>query len=244
VHADRIHDGGEAGIVGEAHAPVAVAAERLGREKGGAADLREGAGPAPVQLRAEGLGRVLDDEEPGGEGGAVDGAVVGRQPEEVDGDHPGRPELLPAAAREGVPGGVAFFDGGDRLCEQAGVQVEGRRVDVDEDRGRPEQLDHLGRGDEGEGGGEDGIAALDPVGHQGEQQGVGPGGTGDGMPDACEIGQLLFELLYLRAHDVLAVVEDGQDVLLELGSYPLLLKGQVDELQRVPPGEGRFEVEE
>ena len=51
-------------VVREAHPPVAVTAQGLGGEEGGAGDVAEGAGLSPFVLAAEGLGGVLDDLRP------------------------------------------------------------------------------------------------------------------------------------------------------------------------------------
>ncbi len=90
-------------VVREAHPPVAVTAEGLGGEEGGAGDVAEGAGLSSFVLAAEGLGGVLDDREAVTGGDGVDRVVVRGQAEEVDGDDGAGAEGFPAvSARSSV----------------------------------------------------------------------------------------------------------------------------------------------
>ena len=50
-------------ISGEAHPAVAIAAQGLGGEEGGAGNISQGTGFFAFVFRAERLGGVLDDEE-------------------------------------------------------------------------------------------------------------------------------------------------------------------------------------
>jgi len=86
VDPDGIELGSQGRVVGEAHPPVAVAAQGLGREEGGAGDIGQGAGFFAFVFRAEGLCRIFDDEEAVIAGDGVYGVVIGAQAEEIDGD--------------------------------------------------------------------------------------------------------------------------------------------------------------
>ena len=70
-----------------------------------------------------------------------------------------------------------------------------------------EQGDDFGRGDEGEGRGDDFVARLDVERHQGDQQRLGAGGDRNAVLGPGVFGQLAFEFRHFRAHDVLAVIE-------------------------------------
>ena len=87
----------------------------------------------------------------------------------------------------------AVFDGRQGNGKLIWIDVIGSRFDVDENRRCAEQLNDLGRGDESEGRGEDSISGPDPVCHQGEQEGIGPGGARNGMANAAILRQLLFQ---------------------------------------------------
>ena len=78
-------------------------------------------------------------------------------------------------------GMMALVLRGDRASRSAtAVDVVGRRVDVDEDRLGAEPGDRAGGGEERVGRGDHLVARADPLGHQGDQQGVGAGGDADG----------------------------------------------------------------
>jgi len=62
VDPEGLYDPRQGVVVGEAHAAVAVAAQGLGREKGGAGDVCQGAGLFTAVTGTEGLGSVFDDE--------------------------------------------------------------------------------------------------------------------------------------------------------------------------------------
>ena len=65
-----------------------------------------------------------------------------------------------------------------------GVEVEGGGVDVGEDGSGPGAEDGADRGEEAEGGGDDGVAGADAGGGQGQPEGVGAGGAADGVGHA------------------------------------------------------------
>ena len=75
-------------VIGEHRPAVAIAAQGLGREKGGAGDLPKAAGFGPAVFRPESLGGVFDHEQAVFFGEIADLGVIGRLPEEVDRDDP------------------------------------------------------------------------------------------------------------------------------------------------------------
>ena len=67
--------------------------------------------------------------------------------------------MMPLGFRWAVLG---FFPrAADGLRQGGGVDIKGAWVNIHKDRGGPQQLDNLGRGDEGKRGGKDGIARPD-----------------------------------------------------------------------------------
>ena len=125
----------------------------------------------------------------------------------------------------------------DGEVEFGWIEVKGLGVDVHEDRGGAEEADDLGGGDEGEGGGEDGVAGADPVGHEGQEQGVRARGTADSVLGAHVGGESVFQFLDFGAHDVVSVGQDRLDAGVELGFNALLLSGEIYEVQN-----GSFQV--
>ena len=53
-----------------------------------------------------------------------------------------------------------------------GIHIEGVRNDINKNRGRLQECNHLGRGNKGKRGGDDLIPRADPAGPQGQQQGI------------------------------------------------------------------------
>ena len=60
---DRAQDFRQVVIIGEDGPAIAIASQRLGREKGSGGHLRQRAGPLALVGGAEGLGRVFQDEQ-------------------------------------------------------------------------------------------------------------------------------------------------------------------------------------
>ena len=109
------------------------------------------------------------------------------------------------------------------------IDVEAARVDVDEHRHGAEQRHDLGRGREGEGRNEDGVAAADARGHEGHEKGIGAARAGHDMRRAGEIGEGALQRLHLRAHDELPVVENPADRRVDLRLEVSVLGLEVDE---------------
>ena len=205
-------------VVGEAGAAVTVAAQRLAGEEAGAADGGQAARALAVTGGAKALGAVLDDRQAMAGSNGVDGFHVGALAVQADRDDG-------AGARR------------DGRFQQAGVQVAGVGVDVDEDRCGAQQADGLGRGDEGERGGDDFVTRADAQGHHGHLQCRGAVADADGMAHAHVFGQALFQLGHFRPHDVLAMVEHGLHPLVNGGFQAAVLLLEVDEIDVLQGGE-------
>jgi hypothetical protein len=112
------------------------------------------------------------------------------------------------------------------------VDVAGVGLDVDKHRLAAEQHDHLGRGCEGEGRGDDFIARLQAQCHQADQQRFGAASHRDAVLGARVGGELVFKLLDLGAHDVLAVVEHALNARVDGFAQRRILRLEVDELDQ------------
>ncbi len=119
--------------------------------------------------------------------------------------------------------------GGDLRLDGGGVEIVALRQAVDEDRLCADAPDAAGGGEEGVAGADHLVSRADPQRHQGEQDRVGAGRDGQGVPRAQVGGAFPFQGLDLRPHDEVAA---GQDPL-EGGAQPLRdrggLAGQVEE---------------
>jgi hypothetical protein len=177
---------------GREEAAVAGAAEVLGRIEAEAADVTEAAGAAAMPGREDRLGGILDDGHAGPAGDGQQGVHVGRPAEEVH-----RDDRLAAAA--------------DLPLDVGRVDEVGRRVDVGEDRHRPEAGHGAGRGEERVGGQHDLVAGADAEGHQGQQERVAAGGAGDGVWHVEGLRQLRLEFVHVRAEHEAAGVDDPVD---------------------------------
>ena len=116
---------------------------------------------------------------------------------------------MPRGFRPAVLGFFVEIDQG--IFQGFGSQVVGAGVDIHEHRGGAQELHHLGGGNEGEGGGENGVPQAHAFGHKGHEQGIGPRGAGDGVPHPDIGGQALLQLAYFRTQDVLPMGEDALD---------------------------------
>ncbi len=118
---------------------------------------------------------------------------------------------------------------GDRRFDQPHVDVAGVRLDIDQHRRRTDQQDDFRRRRESEGRQDDLVAATDAQSHEADEKRVGSAANGYAVLGSGLPGQLRLHLRHLRAHDVLAMGENGGnprvDFLAKLG----LLLGEVDE---------------
>jgi len=181
VDADLAAGLGQGVVVGEDGAAVAVASQRLAGEETGATQSAQVATLLTLVFSAEDLGGIFDDR---------DVAVAGR--DGVDGVHVRR--LAIEADRHDRLG-----LGGDPGLDLGRVDVAGVGLDVHEDGGGTNQDNHLGGGDEGEGGGDDLVAGTNAECHQADQQGLGAAGDRDAVLGAGVGGQTLFQFADLRA---------------------------------------------
>ncbi len=194
VHAQAQQRFGEFVVVGEHRAAVAVAAERLGREKAGGGGVTEGAERAAFIGATEALRGVVEHEQIGGLDDLRDRVVIRRQAEQID-------------RNDGLRLETEALGGRERCGKPLGVDVERVGLDVDEDRRGADQRRHFGGGAEGERGAEHRVARADALRHQRQHQRVGAAGAGDDVARAGEFRELGLEGLHFRPEDELAMVK-------------------------------------
>ena len=173
VDADAAQRFRKLGIVGEDRAAIAEAAKRFGREKAGRGCKAEGAEAAALIGRAECLCGVVEHEQALGLGNCADGVMVGALSEQIDRDH-------------GLRLQAELLCGRDAALQRSSVHVEGRFIDIDEDRRGARQRHNFAGRAERERRADDRIAAADALGHQHHQQRIGAAGAGHDMPGAAE----------------------------------------------------------
>ena len=90
---------------------------------------------------------------------------------------------------------------GDRGGSLSRVDIERRRIDIDEHGACAEPLDRTGRGEERVGRRDDLVASFDVERHQREQECIGAGRHGNRVLDADERTQFSLQIVDLRPHD-------------------------------------------
>ena len=201
------------GIVAADRSAVAEATEILAREEAESSVGTDGADPAALVFRADGLTGVFDHDEPMLLRQGHDRVHVGRLTEEVD-----RYDRL----------GVRGYFGFDR----AGIDIERDRVDVREHRGRADPHDGSDGGEERERRGDDLVSCSDPFGHQRDDQRVRAAAHAHRAGGAAVGGHLLFKGLdFGTEYEALAVADllhDGHDFRFERGVLgPEVQKGNL-----------------
>ena len=201
-------------IIGEDGAAVAIAAQVLGREEGGGADISHGTGLfhraiAEGKIRPYRLAGILDDIEAMFFCYCHDGFHVGALPEEVHGNN-----------------GFRLWCDGFFQCLD--VNVKGARFHIHQDRGEFQQGYHLHRGHKSEGYGNDLIVGLQAEGHHGHLQRVGAVGAGDHMFYPQVSLQVFLEALYRRAVNECGGIDHFVDGCIHLGFYLFILRFQVN----------------
>ena len=215
VVAEHAHPLGHLGVVGHHHAGVAVGPEVLGRVEAPARDVGEGADPVPRVLGAVCLRGVLDHLEIVLGADRHDRVHVGGMTVEMNRDD-----------RAGAERG--------RLRDQVrpellGIEREGARVDVHEDRQRARRHDRADGGHRDVGRGDHVIAGPHAAGAQGQVQRVGSRPHADGVARAAVGGELALEGGQLLAQHVPAALERSRDRRADLGADLPVLPRQVQE---------------
>jgi hypothetical protein len=189
---------------------VAVGAEVLAGIEAEAGEIPDASAPLAVDLGAMGLRGVLDEGQAMTRRDRTELRHVRRLAVEVDRDDGPRPRA-------------------DRRLDAVGIEVERARMDVHEDRRRPDVADRLGRGNERVSGRDDLVALADTTGPQGQLERRGPGRQAHGAARPDEPGKRALEIGDLPAQDERGRVEDAGNGGIDVRAYLRVLGGQVDE---------------
>jgi hypothetical protein len=170
---------GEAGVRERQHAALA-GGHVLDRMEGEHAQAVEEADVPAFVERANAVGRVLEDPQRVPPGEVEQRIHVGRGAAEVHGEDAHR----------------AIGDGGGG---RHGIDLQRLGIDVHEDRRAAQDLDHVGGGGPGHGGGDHLVAGRQSEGHEADVEAAGGGGEGERFRRAGVGGEVALEALGLRA---------------------------------------------
>jgi len=201
--------GGDVIVAGRHEPGVPVRAQVLGGIKGERGGDAEPADRAAPQRRPDGLGRVLQEDQPVGVGERPERTHGGREAEEVDGQDRPRPR------RQGS---------GDTV----GVQGQRGGVDVGEDRSRAHLEDGRGGGHEREGRGDDLVSGAEVERAEEEPERVRSGGHADGVLDAERGSTLGFQRLSLGPQDEPSTPQHAPHRCFDLRLDVGVLTGQIE----------------
>ena len=190
VRAQETRARGQALVIGRDQTGVAKCAEILAREKREAAVRPDAADRAGLIGRAYSLRGIFDDRNTAARRGIGDWIEIGAQAKEMDWNDR-----------------LGFRR--DRRNGLIGVDVERRRIDVDEHRPGAQPLDGAGGRKERIRRRDDLVARFDVERHQRQEERVGPGRNGDGVRDADEGAELALERLDFGPHDEALAVADA-----------------------------------
>ena len=176
---------GEGIIVRNQKPSVTEAAEILGWEEAISTKVPDRSDRFPFILRSDRLGAIFNHGQAMGFGQGHHRIHVRTLSEEMDRNDSFR-------LRGDLGGG---FDG---------IDIETDRTGIDKNGGGAYPGDAARSGEEGEGGDDDFIARSDAESHQGEENGVGAGGTADAVFRLHHGGTFFFEGVHFGTHDKLA----------------------------------------
>ena len=212
VVAEQAHARRESVVVAGDEAGIAERAEVLGRIEREAAGQPQSADAASAVAGADGLGRVLDERHPAGNGGQR--RHVHRLSEQVHGN-------------DGL--GLRCH----RPAHRIDVQVVGRRVDVDQHRPRAEPGHASGGGEERKRRRDHLVAFADAGRHQRHQQRVGARRYPDCVRHLEVVGEFALEGEDFLAHDAALAVAHPGDGLEELVAQRPVLGLEVEKRDRL-----------
>ena len=210
VRAQQAHARGERGVVRRDEPGVAERAEVLRREEAERGERAQPADGTERGARADRLRGVLDEAQPVRGGERLQRRHRARLTEEVH-----REDQLRLR--------------GDRPLDLRDVEVERRRVDVDEDGHGAEARDAACRREEAERRGDDLVAGPEIERHQRDEERVGAARDADRVLDAEVRGDGALEGLDLRAEDEVPVRRDALEGGAKLRHQRLILRGEVEE---------------
>ena len=198
---------------------IAIATQRLAREKAGATESAEIATGLPLVARAQALRGVFNHRQR-----AMMAVACGNR---VDGSHVRRL----AIQAHGQDDAGARRDGG---CNLRGIDQAGVGLHIHPHGLAAQQHDHFGRGGKGKRRGDDFITRAQAQRHEADEQRLSAAAYGDAMPRAGACGQGRLQLGHLRPHDVLAVIEHALHALGNAVLERHILGFEVDEIHAVP----------
>ena len=114
-----------------------------------------------------------------------------------------------------------FGVGGNGCFDQSRINVEGVGLNVYKYGFGVEKRNDFGAGDPGVGDRDHLVTRADIKGHEGDEEGVGAGGTGDAVVYADKSGEFFFQFFDFRTHDVFAMPKYRVEAKLQFGRINL-----------------------
>ena len=202
--------GGEVIVGGHDHPSVPTGTEIFCGIEAEAADAALACQRATVGAGTDGLGRVFNDRK-------------------------SKPQQFRKRCRlsEQVDGENHLGSRGQAAARVGGIDGEISRIDVGKDDAGPQLMDALGRGDVGEGGGNDFIPRANAQGMEGQGEGVGTRINADAMAGTAKGGDLGFERLDLGTQNVPPALQHGSGGGKKFVAKGVKLGGRIEKGNRV-----------
>ena len=157
--------------------------------------------------------------------------IVGRLTEKVHRNNRSRCQLaLKRSFGQRIEGTVLRAYRFDSFFQQVRAHIEGDRIYVYENWGRPQQGRFLYSREKSEGRYENCVPLTDIPGHQGHEQGICARSAGDAVTGTRESTEEFFQLSYFRAHNVFSMIEDGLDAGVNVAADASLLGCEINKL--------------
>ena len=126
-------------------------------------------------------------------------------------------------------GNNRFRGAGARRLNKSGIDVERRRIDIDEYGFRAEPRNAACRREKRIGARDDFVAGTDADGHQRSEQCIGARRHAYRVPNLDEAGELSFEALDLWPSDETLRIADGRDRAQDWFSKRSILRAQIEQ---------------
>jgi len=215
MHADHGETGSKIRVVGDAHSGIAKGAQIFGREEAQATDVADAAGTTALGIaRTDRLRRIFDDPQLELAGDGHQRIHINHLAVEMHG-HDGLDGATATPMQHFTVATLAVIT--QKTLDGSTRQVEGGRIDIDEERQSPHARDGAGGGEKGVRRCNDGVLWADVECHQRREQGVGARRHTDTEAAAAVGGDGAFKLLHGGPEDEGLSVADTLDGGIDFG---------------------------
>ena len=223
MNGQRTDQRGQLVVIRENRAAVAVAAQRLGREKAGDGRIAEAARHFAVQTAAKRLRAVFQKQQIVFLGNGFDAVKIGREAENIHRHNSFGFQL------------ALFLYGLNAALQTVGIHVEGVLPHVHENGRGPFAGGALGGRKEREVRYEHRVSRADAPGVKDQTQRVGAVGAGNTMLRSGVLGQTFLQRLDLRPGNIMRILQYPGNGGVHLRLEPFILTVQIPKLHEKPP---------